>query len=206
MLVKAMLIPEGGIPLMVQFNPKELSVSKTINWSPQRSSGSNSEEQQFTSGQGRQLSFELFFDRYEMNLPVQIETLLLEKMTQIVDEKHGPPVVKFIWGSFWFTGIFTQLNIRYTMFLGLGVPCRATAQCSMREYTPLDQQRMGTPPQSPDHAKMRLVKRGETLHSIAAMEYDDASEWRRIADANKIVDPMRLEPGMELLVPPILPR
>jgi hypothetical protein len=137
---------------------------------------------------------------------VQIETLLLEKMTQIVDEKHGPPVVKFIWGSFWFTGIFTQLNIRYTMFLGLGVPCRATAQCSMREYTPLDQQRMGTPPQSPDHAKMRLVKRGETLHSIAAMEYDDASEWRRIADANKIVDPMRLEPGMELLVPPILPR
>ena len=42
------------------------------------------------------------------------------------------------------------------------------------------------------------------LHTIAATEYDDPSQWRRIADANGIENPLDLEPGQELLIPPIL--
>jgi nucleoid-associated protein YgaU len=205
MLVKALMIPEPGFPMMVQFNPKELSLSKSVNWSPQQSPSSDTPEQQFTSGQGRTLSFELFFDRYEMNLPVLMDVMLIEKMTKVVDELHRPPVVRFIWGMFMFKGVFKQMQTRYTMFLNIGAPCRATVSCVLQEYESLEEQSSGTRLQSPDHAKMRLVKRGETLHSIAGTEYDNVAEWRRIADANNITDPMNLEPGMELLVPPILP-
>lgn len=205
MLVKTMLIPETGFPMLAQFNPKELSISKSIDWSPQKASGADAAEQQFTSGQGRTLSFELFFDRYEMNLPVLLDVMSLDKMTKIVDEKHRPPIVRFIWGAFWFKGIFKQMQVRYTMFLNYGAPCRATVACTMQEYMALEEQRMGTKLQSPDHAKLRLVKRGETLQSIATTEYDDPSEWRRIANANGIDDPLWLEPGIELIVPPILP-
>jgi len=51
---------------------------------------------------------------------------------------------------------------------------------------------------------MRVVKRGETLHSIAESEYRNAGEWRRIADANNIDDPLAVQPGSKLLIPPIL--
>ncbi|MCA9527587.1 MAG: LysM peptidoglycan-binding domain-containing protein, partial [Myxococcales bacterium] len=46
--------------------------------------------------------------------------------------------------------------------------------------------------------------RGETLQSIAGQEYDDPNQWRRIADANGIDDPFRLDPGVRLIIPPIL--
>jgi len=48
------------------------------------------------------------------------------------------------------------------------------------------------------------VQRGDTLQNIAWKEYDDPAEWRRIADFNAVDDPMALEPGTKLLVPPIL--
>ena len=48
------------------------------------------------------------------------------------------------------------------------------------------------------------VRRGQSLADIAADEYDNPAEWRRIADANQIDDPMALAPGMKLIVPPIL--
>ena len=51
---------------------------------------------------------------------------------------------------------------------------------------------------------MVTVRRGDTLAAIAHVEYNDPGEWRRIANANDIDDPMSLKPGMKLLVPPIL--
>jgi nucleoid-associated protein YgaU len=48
------------------------------------------------------------------------------------------------------------------------------------------------------------VKQGETLNLIAAEEYDDPAEWRRIAEANGIADPMDVKPGTVLVLPPIL--
>ena len=39
---------------------------------------------------------------------------------------------------------------------------------------------------------------------IAFREYDDPAQWRRIAEANGIDDPLALQPGRRLLIPPIL--
>lgn len=204
-LAKAVMVPETGGPIVVQFNPKELSLSKSVPWEPQASSGADVPEQQFNTGQGRTLTFELFFDRYEQNGSVQGDVAKLEKLATIDGELHRPPIIQFIYGTFSFQGVFKEIQTRYTMFLNSGSPCRATVSCTLQEHEDLESQRRGEPTQSPDHAKLRRLKRGETLHTIAATEYDDPSEWRRIADANGIDNPLELEPGMELLIPPILP-
>ena len=60
--------------------------------------------------------------------------------------------------------------------------------------------------QSPDLAKTRVVRRGDTLSAIAAQEYDDPAMWRPIARANGIVDPRRLTPGQVLSIPVLPPR
>jgi nucleoid-associated protein YgaU len=200
MFVKTLLIPETGFPWMVQFNPKELSLKKTVPWEAQAAQGKDVPEQQFNTGQARTLTFELFFDRYEQRLPVHLECGMIEKMAMINEELHRPPIVRFIWGSFFFKGVFKEVSTRYTMFVGLlGMPCRATMNITMVECEDASA-KLG----SPDHAKLRRLKRGETLHTIAATEYDDAAQWRRIAEANGIENPMDLEPGQELLIPPIL--
>jgi nucleoid-associated protein YgaU len=110
----------------------------------------------------------------------------------------------FAWGGFKFTGFIESLTVRYTMFLPDGKPCRATANVSMKELQTAAEQLQKKPRNSPDHTKRRTLKTGETLALIAHEEYDDPAEWRRIADANGILDPRDVKPGTVLTLPPIL--
>jgi len=66
-LVKAKIInlDKSGDDLTVLFNPKEFSIQKTVQWEPHKAPGLNLPEQEFTSGNPRVLSVELFFDTYE---------------------------------------------------------------------------------------------------------------------------------------------
>lgn len=45
------------------------------------------------------------------------------------------------------------------------------------------------------------VEQGDTLGLIAYYAYADSREWRRIADANNIMDPFNIQPGTSLLIP-----
>ena len=47
----------------------------------------------------------------------------------------------------------------------------------------------------------RLVKRGDTVSSIAAEIYRDPGLWRRIAEANNLDDPRQLHIGLRLAIP-----
>jgi len=57
------------------------------------------------------------------------------------------------------------------------------------------------PKSSPDVEKSYVVRRGETLASIAYATYRDPERWREIALANGIADPRRLDPGRVLTIP-----
>jgi nucleoid-associated protein YgaU len=51
------------------------------------------------------------------------------------------------------------------------------------------------------HRTHRVVA-GDSLASIAYLEYGDPNGWRRLADANGIDDPLRVRDGTVLHVPP----
>jgi hypothetical protein len=189
----------------VLFNPKEYSVQKSVQWEPHKSPGLDLPEQEFTSGNPSVLSVELFFDTYEDKKDVRKEHTEKIMTLALVDaDKHRPPLVMFSWGGFQFKGVIESLTLRYTMFLPDGKPCRATANLSIKESETAAEQLQRKPRNSPDHSKRRTVKMGETLALIAHEEYDDPAEWRRIADANDIVDPKDVKPGTVLTLPPIL--
>ncbi len=189
----------------VLFNPKEYSVQKSVQWEPHKSPGLDLPEQEFTSGNPSVLSVELFFDTYEDKKDVRKEHTEKIMTLALVDaDKHRPPLVMFSWGGFQFKGVIESLTLRYTMCLPDGKPCRATANLSIKESETAAEQLQRKPRNSPDHSKRRTVKMGETLALIAHEEYDDPAEWRRIADANGIVDPKDVKPGTVLTLPPIL--
>jgi hypothetical protein len=190
--------------LTVLFNPKEFSIQKSVQWEPQKIPGLDLPEQQFTSGNPAVLSVELFFDTYEDKKSVHEHTDKLQNLALVDADTHMPPLVMFTWGKVKFKGVVETLNLRYTMFLSDGTACRAVASLTIKQAETAKEQLEKTPRHSPDHTKRRTVKMGETLALIAHEEYDDAAEWRRIADANGIVDPKDVRPGTVLTLPPIL--
>jgi hypothetical protein len=196
---------DKGTSQDVLFNPKEYSVQKSVQWEPHKAPGLDTPEQEFTSGNPALLNVELFFDTYEDKKDVRTEhTEKIMQLALVDADKHRPPLVMFSWGGFTFKGVVESLNLRYTMFLSDGKPCRATANLSIKEAQTAKEQLEKNPRNSPDHTKRRTVKMGETLALIAHEEYDDPGEWRRIADANGIVDPKDVKPGTVLTLPPIL--
>lgn len=209
MLAKLNLTPLDGKnaqkSIVALFNPKEYTISKSVPWNPQTASGLDAPEMQFTTGQGETLQLELFFDTYEQGLPVKIHTDALHQLALIDTSLHRPPLVLVSWGTLKFKGVIESINHRFTMFLESGIPVRATVALTLREArSATEQATENRGNESPDHAKLHAVCRGETLQSIAGQEYDDPNEWRRIADANGIDDPFMLEPGTRLIIPPIL--
>ena len=51
--------------------------------------------------------------------------------------------------------------------------------------------------------KTRTLYAGDRLDLIAWEEYGDSTRWRLIADANGLLDPLRLQPGRVIVIPPL---
>jgi nucleoid-associated protein YgaU len=188
-------------------------------------------KQKFLAVEAATLSIELFFDTYESRSeaatwkraasssiaptnPFQSgdATDVREYTQKIVNlalpdtELHRPPVCTLKWGEYEtiFVGVMTQVDERYTMFLANGTPVRATLSCSFVEYR-TEAHLKASELHSADVAKTHQVRRGDTLQSIAAEEYNDPSLWRLIARANGIVNPRELRPGALLAIPKLRP-
>ena len=220
-LQKAKLVafrePEGGeLPeLSVDFflNPNSIQVVKSVKLENPQTEG-QTQETRWTATNPIELKLgELWFDTYESRESVRSRYIdKLEKLLQYVEETHHIPCVRFVWGQFTqssnedpnYLFYVERLGVDYSMFLPDGTPVRAKVQLDLKQCQSIEKESRERAKQSPDHAKLRTVRRGETLQAIATEEYDDARQWRRIADTNGIHDPMNLEPGTKLLVPPIL--
>jgi len=220
--VKMKITPEAASQLpeiTVLFNPNTYSVTKTVNWqdvtgAAQSSQGQGQTERrknapasQFGGGQRRSLSLDLFFDTTEetddgkkdvRNLTNQIVAL-----TRIVRDQQRPPVCVVSWGTapqgsdFPFTGVVTQLTQRFTLFLSDGRPVRANLTVAFTEYLDPETDQRQTDPEFTTW----LVKRGDTLSSIAAKLYRDPTAWRTIAEANNLDDPRQIPVGLRLNIP-----
>jgi nucleoid-associated protein YgaU len=219
MLIKAFLINKKNIFHIVpcQFNPEQLSVEKSNEYTEMSIPGLPSPILQFVKGNARTLTVDLFFDTYETGIDVRIFTdritgwdagsmfsklpAIAKGLMDINKETHAPPICLFIWGAYIFECIITQTSKKFTMFLPIGIPVRATVSVTMKEYRELDSMVKELDLHSSDITKSHRVLEGDSLWAIAAAEYGSADEWRLIAEANDIDNPRLLEPGQELAIP-----
>lgn len=56
---------------------------------------------------------------------------------------------------------------------------------------------------SQDSTQTHIITKGETLWSIAENYYQQGSDWKMIANANNITDPIKLEVGQKITIPSI---
>ena len=199
--------PDGM--LEVQFNPTEYTLNKGAQIAEIAIPGLDSPILQFVRGQNERLTLELFFDTTGSGMDATAEdvrdkTDLVYQLVKIQPATHAPPLIWFVWGSLSFDAVVESVQQRFTLFNPQGVPLRATLSVTFREYKTLEEQLAELRPESADHSKRRVVRRGDTLSLIAGEVYGDPAEWRRIADANpQISNPRRPAPGTELQIPPL---
>jgi len=209
-----------------QFNPTEYTLTKAAQTAELAIPGLDSPLLQFVRGQAGTLTADLFFDSTdggtgEGATAVTRRTDLVYELVKIDPATHAPPVCDFTWGGQDFPGshidyhygdqtlqghfrcIVESVRQRFTMFNPSGVPLRATLSVSLREYATLLEQIKQLKLQSADHTHTHVVANGDTLTRIAASVYGDPRQWRFIADANAIDDPLALVPGALLVVPPV---
>jgi hypothetical protein len=125
---------EGGassVTVEAQFNPKEISIDKSVPWQLQKTPGPGDLE--FTAANPKTLSCELMFDAVETRAHIQDPIGALQRLCDIDAALKRPPKVKVVWGAEGaagmipaFEAVIESVNVKYTMFDGNGMPVRAT--------------------------------------------------------------------------------
>jgi hypothetical protein len=188
------------IPL--RFNPTEYKVSKGNNFAEIDIPGLESPPLQFVRGAAETLSVDFLLDTSDTLEDVRERYVTrLRDLLRLQEKLHAPPIVAFVWDEQVFKGVIESMDVSFTLFSPDGTPLRAQVSAKLKEYRPVEIQVRERPTSSPDVEKAYVARRGETLASIAAAVYRDPALWRRIAAANSIQDPRRLEPGTPLTIP-----
>lgn len=204
-----LVIIAGGSTINISFNPSEYSLDKGNTFSEASIPGLGSPVLQFSSGQAKTLSLELLLDTYAYDSGEDIRKKYIEKLdklTEIDGELHAPPICKVLWGSLEFDGVCEKVTKKYILFKDDGTPVRARVTLTFKEYIPIEIQIKRPPRSSPDRLKKYVIQEGDSLWQLSHKAYGDPYQWRFIAEANGIDNPLALEPGQELFIPPLARR
>jgi nucleoid-associated protein YgaU len=156
------------------------------------------------------LTLSLFFDTYASDpgagSGVVKYTEQIAQLARLDRELHRPPICLLKWGRLQiFEGVLTSLSQKFTLFLSDGTPVRATLTCTFAQHQSTQEAMRELDLHSADVSKTHIVRRGDTLSSIAAEAYNDPGLWRHIATANGLHNPRALTPGQALRIPKLEP-
>jgi nucleoid-associated protein YgaU len=190
------------IPCM--FRPAQLRLSKGSSWAERGSDLNNVPLPSFSGGQAATLALDLLFDTVEVGTDVRQHTDKLLKLPLKLAADKQPPLCRFVWGKMTsFLAYVPSVNVTLNMFLGNGMPVRAEAQLTLKQYQDETLFKAQNPTSRSEARKTWIVREGERLDWIAYQEYGDAGQWRHIAQVNNLPDPLALRPGQILKLTPL---
>ncbi|NEP35422.1 LysM peptidoglycan-binding domain-containing protein [Moorena sp. SIO3B2] len=215
--------------ITVLFNPESYAIKKGVSWSGSSQKEYNAPILDFGGGGSRELTLELLFDVSEgvrnsrlqnqnqnQNQNRLIDSTAIEdvreetnklvaltRIQRVGGKEQPPPACKVYWGKaptnsdFPFVGVITNLTQTFTLFKSDGKPIRAKVNITFSEYLNPEDDKRRTDPE----LTTRIVKRGETLSTIAADVYGNPKLWRLIAQENQLDNPRELDTGKTLTIP-----
>jgi len=161
-----------------------------------------------------QMEVPLMFDGWADNNSIESVFRRFEEMALPVAERKPPPVLKVTGPIPWGGGnewVITHIEPTGSLRRRSdGHRVRQSCTVTLRRYVEIE--RIGQKAASRARGKNKtkgktgkgrvyIVKKGDTLSSIAAKQLGDASRWREIARLNNIRDPRDIRPGQRLRLP-----
>jgi Contractile injection system tube protein len=116
---------------------------------------------------------------------------------------HSPNYLRLLWGKLTFDCRLLSMNIEYLLFTPQGVPLRAKLSTQFTQYLSAEKLQLKARKSSPDLTHRRTVVAGDTLPLLCFQIYQDSKYYFEIARFNRLNDFRNLEPGREILFPPL---
>ncbi len=200
---------DPSMRLSCQFNPKDFSFSKTIDWESQNVKGKDVGEMEFAGGQPQVYTIKLLFDTSDKGQDVRKSYKALWQMATVDEKKKDsktqksePPECLFQWGKFLSPpGVITNINENFVLFKADGTPLRVWVTVTFKETAA--KKKGQNPTTRAEPRKVWVVHEGETLAWIAYQEYGDPAQWRHIAETNNLDNPLEIQPGQVLKLTPL---
>ena len=197
----------GVVPF--QFNPKEVTISKSAKWERKPTKGSpKAGPPEFTGPEPAKMTLEMFFDATsdrDGSVVAAVEALLsccVPTQESAGQKKPSPPIVVMHWGSTsTFPAFITSVSAKFTLFGSDGTPIRAVCSVQMEEMPGEEFRKQNPTSGSHEVRRVHRTVAGDSLASVAFTEYGDPTTWRALAAFNGIDDPLRVPTGTLLLLP-----
>jgi hypothetical protein len=194
----------GDYRVEVQFNPETLKISlSNQNSGGEQPGGSPT---QFIGTGSSTMSVELLFDTTASGIDVRKRTeavayFIFGNSEQSSEERRVPPIVSFRWGTFIFEGVMDAMDETLDYFAEDGTPLRATVSFSLKRPALVlyQEDRLTERTNEPDQGlwadgPLQAAQSGQSLQAMAGSR-GKSSDWKKIAAANDIDDPLRLQVG-----------
>jgi hypothetical protein len=206
------LTASPAVTITCQFNPTELTFTKTNTWDNRPAQGQNAGISSFGGGKPSSFSLDLLFDTTDTGADVRTQyTDKLLAMMAVPTAPNNPnqtlsepPRIRFQWGVIRaYDTIITSITLNFTYFKPDGTPVRAKAKVDLQEIV---DEKVFSPQNPTSMSKPRrvwVVTEGETLDWIAYQEYGSAAHWRHIAETNNIDNPLDISAGQTLVLFPL---
>ena len=116
---------------------------------------------------------------------------------------HEPNYLQLTWGTLAFRCRLKTLNLKYLLFTPEGEPVRAEADVLFSGHTAPAEAAKAANPNSADMSHLVTVRAGDTLPLLCYRIYGTSVPYPQVARINGLNGFRRIEPGTELLFPPI---
>lgn len=190
-------------------NPESYTLDYKIEYNEEQGQGTSSTQQRYKLTKPEEMSFEFLFDNTGIidekpRSDIQEElTTFRDLLVKYEGEIHEPKHFKLVWGTLLFKGRLTSLNIAMKLFKPDGTPIRAVAKATFKGSVEENLRVAKEDAQSPDLTHLRVVKAGDTLPMMCYRIYGDSRYYLHVAKVNGLSQFRKLEPGLQLLFPPV---
>jgi hypothetical protein len=206
---------ETGTPFTVWINPSTYTQDLKVIYTNRQGPGSNGPSPEFNRVGQDSVSFDLVFDTTGvipppvagMPLPSKGVATLIATFRQLVltvnGKIHRPNYVMLSWAQLQFQCVLTRMKVAYTLFQPNGTPLRAKVSVTFLGFASEKQLAQEAQLESPDVSHLVTVVAGDTLPGLSYRIYGTSLYYLQVAAYNGLSNFRRLEPGMQLIFPPL---
>lgn len=203
--------PSSIPPFNIQVNPENYKKRVAINYADMQAPGTSLRANKYTKTQRQELTFDFLLDSTGVlgNSPtdtknVEARIKLFKNLTLDYNGKtHSPRYLILIWGDLLFKCQLKDIDVEYKMFSSAGEAMRAVIKATFIEFVDEKKRQAIENKSSPDLTHRRTVKEGDTLPLMSERIYGDPKHYIQVARTNRIMNFRNLEPGTEIIFPPI---
>jgi hypothetical protein len=192
----------------VLFNPTTYSQKYEVVYHARQGAGDTGSPQVFGKIKPQEYTIELLFDGTGTAIPRKEVRQELDRFLAVTgrhdSEIHRPLYLKLSWGPLVSRCVLKSADITYALFKPDGSPLRARVRAVFSENVEDTLRVAEERRSSPDLTHVHTVMAGEHLTQLADRYYGDAARYVQVAEFNRLTNFRRLEPGQELVFPPVL--